>query len=867
MYDSTLPENLESASARGGARWVQSYWRRKNRLMVAMMAAVGFAWAVSGYTVYKFNLRELERQLSTTAKNHARVVEAAAEAAAKNGGLRELLASFNVRSYGSVSGKSVQFAYGTLQNDLITIYDEGLETKILRLASQSPIAQPMLLALSGQSGIIVADDHKGRKVLAAYEPVPGWKLAVVLKITIEEVRAPFLVEASIVAPIIISVLVLLLVMLLRTTNPIIRHLERSLAHGEFVSSLSNDAIVEIDNDGLVASYNHAAEEFFGYSRATVVGQHIRCLVPEVLPGSSAAEAAAYLTRKADRVVLQRSDGSTFEAEVSLRGLRQLERSTVTLVFARLLSDEDMPGTAIERNEHATALSEVATEALNRSNYTEVFAFAAAKIAHVLDVPVCKIWETKPASHDLLLRAAVGVPQDTIGELTIPATTSSHAGYVFSTHQPAATEAYASETRFGALDTRPGNALISGLAVPVKGPAGDIGVVSLHTQIRRSFAQDEINFVKAVADLLALSYQNSGVEDRSRCLSSAFEASIDPTLVTDSEGQILFANPAFEVTSGFKRSEILGNTLQLIASNSSLAWLDPRAERLLSEGRPWQGTRVDIRRDGSPFSNQRTIYPINDEHGVLRNYLVTIRETGTKARATLDSAMPDAPESSATTAAKKGRKRKDAPSPQDRISVLVAEDNAETLNVVLRQLDKLGYAAKGVTNGFEALEAIDKQRFDMILMDCAMPDMDGWETTSAIRRRDDNARELPIIAMTAHTLEGDREQCLAAGMDDFIAKPVTTADLKPVIERWLPGNRPSGSVRRRFGLVYDVFPDEEAEAPDGNSSLGVIIEASKKSEEAGAELKRAADGTAASRKPKSRTARPKRKSPPKGGKRT
>jgi CheY-like chemotaxis protein len=121
-----------------------------------------------------------------------------------------------------------------------------------------------------------------------------------------------------------------------------------------------------------------------------------------------------------------------------------------------------------------------------------------------------------------------------------------------------------------------------------------------------------------------------------------------------------------------------------------------------------------------------------------------------------------------------------------VRILLAEDNAINQKVAQHMLKNLGYRLDVVANGWEAVRALEMIDYDLVLMDCMMPDMDGFEATAMIRDADSNVKnhDVPVIAMTANAMKGDREKCIEAGMDDYLAKPVNKHELKSVIERWL-----------------------------------------------------------------------------------
>jgi two-component system, sensor histidine kinase and response regulator len=123
--------------------------------------------------------------------------------------------------------------------------------------------------------------------------------------------------------------------------------------------------------------------------------------------------------------------------------------------------------------------------------------------------------------------------------------------------------------------------------------------------------------------------------------------------------------------------------------------------------------------------------------------------------------------------------------RNRSRILLAEDNAVNQTLAMRLLEKRGYMVTLASNGQEAVAAVEKEMFDLVLMDIQMPEMDGFQATAAIRKREaSTGRRTPIVAMTAHALKGDQERCLAGGMDAYISKPIRSNELFETIERML-----------------------------------------------------------------------------------
>ncbi|MBC7209687.1 MAG: response regulator, partial [Pseudomonas sp.] len=142
-----------------------------------------------------------------------------------------------------------------------------------------------------------------------------------------------------------------------------------------------------------------------------------------------------------------------------------------------------------------------------------------------------------------------------------------------------------------------------------------------------------------------------------------------------------------------------------------------------------------------------------------------------ALASTPATLPVAPQDSATG---KGGGR-----------VLLVEDNPVNQSVIEAMLRSLGFEVSLAMDGAQAVDLVGQQRFAAVLMDCRLPHVDGYEATRRIRQLPGSAG-LPIIALTASALQGDRERCLAAGMNDYLSKPFKRTDLQRILQRWLPG---------------------------------------------------------------------------------
>lgn len=139
-------------------------------------------------------------------------------------------------------------------------------------------------------------------------------------------------------------------------------------------------------------------------------------------------------------------------------------------------------------------------------------------------------------------------------------------------------------------------------------------------------------------------------------------------------------------------------------------------------------------------------------------------------------------------------------------LLLAEDNPVNQQVAVEMLETLGYRVETVENGREAVNAVAKNQYAAVLMDCQMPEMNGYEATQAIRKQESAGKRIPIIAVTAHALSGDRERAISAGMDDYLSKPITIERLGSAVSRWVNQSAATSSSEGTAALAVATSLD-------------------------------------------------------------
>jgi CheY-like chemotaxis protein len=250
--------------------------------------------------------------------------------------------------------------------------------------------------------------------------------------------------------------------------------------------------------------------------------------------------------------------------------------------------------------------------------------------------------------------------------------------------------------------------------------------------------------------------------------------LQPDLAETKEGALQLLEQALQARNSYR-------VVLIEAGRPDLDGFELTA-KMLALGQP--AASIILRLTSTSLAGQQTrVSQLGLSHTLVRP--AKYAEIATALLAVLQNGQTTAPSAEA------GKMAPELSHPVRQIRVLLAEDNTVNQRLAIRLLEKQGFLVTAVFNGRELLEVLETRRFDLILMDVQMPEIDGLEATRQVRLRERESRQhIPIIAMTAHAMKGDMERCLAAGMDGYVSKPIQKQLLLSEIERVVCSYSPS-----------------------------------------------------------------------------
>ncbi len=732
--------------------------RRRVLALVAIMAAVSFI--VGGVAIgllYHAAFEQHRERLVEAVTGQAQMLRAVAERGRTHDEILRMLGrALHYEPVGRlIDIELAMVANGTIRvimtrtgGALVTDDRSQPPVDVERLPEDVPLAR----AARGEAGWTVGVDRRGEEVLAAYDPVDDTPYVIIARIPVSELRRPYLDAALLAALAGVGVILAGAALFRRMTSPLILKLEHSEARHRAVIELAADGILTADGEGRIRSINRAAEAIFGVTAAEAIGAPVRELLP--LPegtlvawGDGADEDGHAVHHKFHT---RRRDGRAVIVDVGVT-LGQVGDHEMTTLVVHDVTEQEQAAEALRRTAQElelknAELAEARDAALEATRLKSEF---LATMSHEIRTPLNGVI----GMTSLLLETPLTDEQSEYAEV------ARQSGEVLLALVNDILDLSRLEARRVELETMPFSpaALVRQLCELFEEPAARKGL-SLRWEATPNVPE------RVIGDPARLRQILSNLIDNAVKFTPEGHVVVRVTLGTlPGDGR---APLRFEVE----------DTGIGVSADQAAHLFEPFIQGDPSTTRRYGGSGLGL------AISQHLAELMDGKLGVTS---VSGQGATFWLRVNLplpDQPAPDLAHSEAPAAPK-------APPPHAngrRGRVLVAEDNEVNQKVALRILERLGCDADLAANGHEALRKLEERGYDLVLMDCQMPEMDGYEASEHIRRREAQRRNghVPIVAMTANALKGDRERCIAAGMDDYVAKPLKTGDVAALLDRWL-----------------------------------------------------------------------------------
>lgn len=353
-----------------------------------------------------------------------------------------------------------------------------------------------------------------------------------------------------------------------TSNPNINLASEAQLRGILASAM--DAIISVDEHQHIVLFNAAAERMFGCTASETIGQPLDRFIPERFHEAHKIHiqtfGQAHVTHRGmgqlGAIVGLRSNGEEFPIEASISQAEVQGKKLFTVILRDISFRQQIEQEQKARARHRKALAEMSQGALQKVDLSDLMEKAVHLLAEALEVPFTKILELLPNQQELLVRNGVGWKKGAVGQAIVSGDPqTSQAGYTLSSPSPVIVHDLRTDTRFNGPPLLHKHGIVSGISVTIFGPDGPYGVLGIHTSTKRTFSDEEVDFVQNVANVLSETIRRNQIEETLQHDRDFITAILDTAgalvLVLNTEGKIVNFNRACERITGYLAEEVKG----------------------------------------------------------------------------------------------------------------------------------------------------------------------------------------------------------------------------------------------------------------------------------------------------------------------